>query len=391
MVFCNNYFKLDLYNKLLSFVVIYCFVTNTFLISHYFAINFHTYFSLICIFHIYAIINMYQNNFKKYSIFLFIFSISLLMITLETFPLVLIGTIISIFYLNKNSEKKLKFFILIKFFIISFALSIIFFPSLLIKGTILKIYFMYIYRIFTMLNAEYSNVGYLTNWINFIKSNYIFLLIPFISFVFFLLNQRKNNNNYALVPLIFAIVYSILMTPFMLTYTYILPVFLFLIYFSVFVLSEVNHKKNFIFNIFITLTSFLIILFNLYNLNIPDFKKTVTDYNLSIDDVVKIIDSESYINKKILIDGGHIFKYYAKNNNISNLKCPGRCSPSDPIFYVRNNYIDIDVTDKIKDGYYKLIIFYKERNFSKDKLNYVFNKGFKKLETNNYFIYLNTS
>ena len=41
----------------------------------------------------------------------------------------------------------------------------------------------------------------------------------------------------------------------MLKYTHILPALLFLIYFSVYVLSEINYKKNFAFNTFITLAT----------------------------------------------------------------------------------------------------------------------------------------
>ena len=86
---------------------------------------------------------------------------------METFPIVLITTILIYLLFPIDNKKEINLFELIKNFVAAILIAIILFPSSIIKLTYLKTFSMYFYRIFVKNNEEYSEINYLDNWKNF--------------------------------------------------------------------------------------------------------------------------------------------------------------------------------------------------------------------------------
>jgi len=90
-------------------------------------------------------------------------------------------------------------------------------------------------------------------------------------------------------------------------------------------------------------------------------------------------------NKPILVDGSHIFKYYSKYNKIDNLNIN---NPHEPEFYVRENYNNFNVMEKIKDNFYSMIILQKDRKYNSEQFNLLIKYGYYKYENEKYNIFI---
>tara|TARA_Y100000590_G_scaffold345198_1_gene394797 strand:+ start:1802 stop:3370 length:1569 start_codon:yes stop_codon:yes gene_type:complete len=355
----------NLKSYLLSLLLLIFFISNKSFISNYLNFNFHSFFSIIVLYHIISSLNYYYYN-KIFWKINFILSISLLIITLETFPFILISSFI-IYFIKKPKENKIKIFNLFKDFILSILVSIILFPSLIIKLTYLKTYLMYFYRIFNNSNKEYQDVSIFNNLYDFIIYNY--LIIVFIIFLFLysiITCKGYKNSKYFFI---YSFVYSIFISPFMLSYTYIFPSLFILIFLTIIIYSDFN-SSFFKTLILVTIITFGIFL-NIIDYYKTDYKNSFNSFNKNIEYIIK--NHLNDIDKEILIDGAHIYKFYIDNKNLRELNIYDLNNPS---FYIRENYQNIDVSEQIINNRYDKIIIQSSRNYNKEKINFLTNNNY---------------
>ena len=108
------YFILIIYTKIennlsklfISLVILIGFFTNSVVINGFLNLQFHVIYSLILIFHIQSLLNLYLKKINYFLIFNFVFSTSLLLLTLHTSLISLFASLLSFIYLNKFFKKK---------------------------------------------------------------------------------------------------------------------------------------------------------------------------------------------------------------------------------------------------------------------------------------------
>ena len=375
--FCFFIKEIKTYNLFLIFLFLSSIFTNNYIIHSFSIINYHTFYSLILIFHIFCLIKFYQRN-SNINFYFLAISLSLLIITLETFAFSLVSLFISIILLNKNLEKKISLKNIFNFGILSFVLSIFLWPSIILNGTIVKTFLSFFYRLFFQSNAEYENIKYFIEWKNFFVSNYLFFLL-IISILLINIILRNKFPLFGKIPLIYAFTYAFIMTPFIMNQAYLLPFIISLIFSCVIILSFLKFDNIIGYLVFIFISLFSII--NIYTnqksfLNFTYYANEVQNYNHGLNKVIEILNQTEYTNKNILADGDHIFKHYTKNKNIYNLSLLDRKNPS---FYSRSNYSYVNLEDKIKNNFFNLIIIDKYRNYKKSKFDF--------LKKNNYVLH----
>ena len=87
----------------------------------------------------------------------------------------------------------------------------------------------------------------------------------------------------------------------------------------------------------------------------------------------------------ILVDGAHIFKYYSKYDKIDYLNI---YNPHKPKFFIRKDFNNINIIQRIKNNYYSMIILQKNRKYSTEQLNLLQNYGYYKSDNQKYYIFI---
>ena len=366
----------------LTLVIICAFVTNKVVINGFINLQFHIFYALALTYHLYSLINMYM---KKNSIFNscnFIFSTSLLIITLHTSLISIFATLISIIYLNRISEKKITIISIIKYLFLSLLLTVILFPPMITKLYYGKIFLTYVYKLVLLKGNEFSMYGSLLDkWYNFFyNNNYIFIL-PLICIFLSIINYKKENR-YLNIFIIHGVCYSIFISPFFVSFNYILPALTCILFFTISYVSLSHNLETKIQKLIVSTISLLVVIINLNLLKIDEYKNMVADYNKGLESLIGLIDKNN--EKKYLIDGSHIFKMYTNNNNIDELSILSR-TKSD--FAIRENFKYISAESKIKKGNYNYIVIQKNRKFSNERISFLNINNYFKIEDEYYDIY----
>ena len=372
-----NYFRITL-----ALVFVSAFITNKFFINGFINLQFHIFYALILTYHIYSLINMYMKKSSTFISFNFILSTALLIITLHTSLISIFATLLSIIYLNRISENKITFIRLIKYLFLSLLVTVILFPPMITKLYYGKIFLTYVYKLVLLKGNEFSMYGSLLDkWYNFFYvNNHIFILPLFCALVSII--NYKEANRYLNVFIIHGFLYSIFISPFFVSFNYILPALTCIILFTINYVSlghnlETKNKK-----ILALSLSILVLITNLILLKTDEYKNLVTDYNKRLESVITLIDKD--FKKNYLIDGSHIFKMYTKNNNIDELSILSRTKGD---FAIRKNFEYVSAENKIIEGSYDYIILQKNRIFSDERIIFLKNNNYFKIENKNYDIY----
>jgi hypothetical protein len=199
-------------------LLVFCLFTSPVFFLSNSSLNFHIFHALACLFFAFNL----QNYLKKYSNkneWFLAFSLAGLLLTLETgIFVVFVGFLTAIFY------KGIKYLLssdLLRLFVKSFMIFIVFWPGAIISGGPIKSWFMYVYRIFFNSNAEYKGLDIFSNLMQFINSNLLLTLIVIINIVVLILkNSLKEIFN---VPVVLGLAYGAFLMPFALNYTYFIP------------------------------------------------------------------------------------------------------------------------------------------------------------------------
>ena len=111
----------------------------------------------------------------------------------------------------------------------------------------------------------------------------------------------------------------------------------------------------------------ILIFFNPYDFN--NIKQKNKNSVFLINDLINLHND----NNEILADGGQIFRYYTNLNNIVDLYL---LDPHNPEFYVREKYQNINIKNKILNKHYNMIIIQKNRKYSNEQIEYIFNSDY---------------
>jgi hypothetical protein len=177
------------------------------------------------------------------------------------------------------------------------------------------------------------------------------------------------------------------MSSFMHYDTYILPSWICFIYGSLLILSNIykNNLINYYLKLLLPFVFFIIFLFNYYNYNFKDQIQSVKEYNNDLNQIVELIQSKDFINKNILIDAGHIFKYYSDHKNIYELEVYDYDNPG---FFIRENYIYNNIEEDIKDEFFKIIAIKKVRKYSKASIEFLLKNNYELQELSGYNVFI---
>ena len=298
-----------------------------------------------------------------------------MIITLETFPIVIISTFLIFYLIKKENLSKKDIYELSKNFLLAILLVIFIFPSSILKFTYVKIYAMYFYRIFKKNNEEYDKLNYFENWKNIFSDNMLFFSI--ISFIIIILIFNRNKLKEIYIYLFYSITYSVIITPFILSSTYIFPSLFLMISMTLLFLNKINLK--FTNSSYLLLFIIFGIIGNFYFNSVTYYKNNFKNYNEKIDYLISN-HLNNFKDENIIIDGAHIINYYSLNSSYQNLNI---FSIKNPDFYIRKDYQNIIITDKIKNKEFNKIIFQSNRNFQLDKINFLTINNYKLIDDKN--------
>ena len=374
--------NLSFLNFGIVFSVILFFFWNDIILRSFEYLNFHTYYSLMIILHIYFFIRFIKKN-NFVNLLLFSFFSALLIMTLETYVFTFISLIISIFFINEKKILTLKN--IIYFTLIVFLTLLIFWPSIIYTLDPIKNHIINFYKIF-IISDEFKGIFFITKWKNLLINNIESFILIFVLFFYSILNFKHFSKlNY--VPFIYGIVYFVFMSSFMHYDTYILPSWICFIYGSLLILSNIykNNLINYYLKLLLPFVFFIIFLFNYYNYNFKDKIQSVKEYNNDLNQIVELIQSKDFINKNILIDAGHIFKYYSDHKNIYELEVYDYDNPG---FFIRENYIYNNIEEDIKDEFFKIIAIKKVRKYSKSSIEFLLKNNYELQELSGYNVFI---
>ena len=192
----------------------------------------------------------------------------------------------------------------------------------------------------------------------------------------------KKENKYLYVFLIHSFIYSLFITPFFVSFTYILPALMCIIVFTLNFVSLNINLNNKIEKLLIIIIAFVIIFLNFNTLKVDHYKTIVKDYNNRLVSIENLITSNQ--NKQFLIDGAHIFEFYTSNQNIDKLEVLSRKSPD---FFIRKEYNYVSIKNEIINNFYDFIIFQKNRNYTDKQLSFLLNNNYVSIQNGFYNVY----
>lgn len=368
----NNFNNFNI-NILFLVIFFYSDLVNTI----YGNLNYHLFFSLCFLLYLISFLRLI-NNFNLLNSLIFSLCLFLLFFSLETAIFVLIGSPISFFLFKKHIKIKYKYVFIIIFF--TSCLLIILWPANLYNFSIAKTYLMYAFRIFVDSNVEYSDISYLLFYKSLFRNNLIlfFSILIFILFALYNFKYSINNKKFVFIFL-HSLIYFLIIFPFTVHQNYIFPSILILFLGILYYFNGISIKNRIIKILSIPISILILLTHNSYSAD-NDYKLNKDNIDLTID-VINLYND----NSEILIDGGHIFRYYSDYSYIIDLYLFDAFNPQ---FYVRENYTNVRVNKKIEDKYYSIIIIQKNRNYSKEQLTFITNSGYFIIKNTEYHIFV---
>lgn len=363
----------------LGIVLLYC--SDLFLES-FTMLHYHIFF-LIAVIVYTAALNRYTESPSRRNAVVLGATIALLFVTLETAPFVLFSTLAAVLMLRlyKQFTWKHLFIIVLSSILVTFIL----WPGGIIKGSLLKSWAVYIYRIFYQANEEYSRVNYLAMWSSIIKDNiFLFTAIPLA--VILQIRKLRNNPSFWL-PFLNGLMYAVFMTPFIINRTYILPAIGLLIL-SVISLSMSKekyrmHERSAIAPVGSAAAFGLLIYFAL-TIDWSSLQKEAAAEKQKLMIEIAAIQKVSEPGKPAFIDGSHVITYYLPSYRDKAVNMELK-SYTEPGFYERVNYQYVNRDDQVKNREYGVIVIRKE--FALEQADRLRQLGYKEMVLDKYAIF----
>jgi hypothetical protein len=200
----------------ITLLIVSVFVSSQIFTQPFLTLNFHIYFLPASILFVFFLIRYLEDTSKR-NVIQLAFVSAILIYTLETFIFIFVGAMVSIVLLKKKISKEN----LLLFVVALAAIMILLFPGVLRTLEPVKSWAMYAYRLISMKNEEYKSVSVAANAFNLVKENYWLLLLIAAGYIKILTNRKMLPEN--LIPLVTGLIYLILILPFSIAPSYLLP------------------------------------------------------------------------------------------------------------------------------------------------------------------------
>ncbi len=313
-------------------------------------------------------------------------SVAFLFLTLEMCLAVLCGAVLVVLIAKKwTLFARLKRILQITLgFVIPIA---VLWMGFFLSGGTVKALLMYVYRIVGQGNAEYSNVSWLLNWQNLVLENPLLCLWVLIGAGLSIWQvYQKQVQSYTLVPLIVGAFYALVMTPFMLAPSYILPALGLLSLNAAVALykwspeAKVQMSADFGLVLLLGLWAY----WQLETMNLEaleaENQKVQAELQEDLSKIRPLINSD----KPVIATSAHILNFYLKTDRIQLLD---RHNPSRPDFYIRENFLYKDIKPELMQKKYGVVILHKWLKYHEYELTQLEKWGYTRKELNSVLVF----
>ncbi|TAF32351.1 MAG: hypothetical protein EAZ57_08855 [Cytophagales bacterium] len=256
-----------------------------------------------------------------------------------------------------------------------------------LSGGSVKALLMYMYRILAQNNTEYAQVSWLQNWLTMVLENpLLFIWILLGAGITIWQVYQKQIRPYTLVPLIVGSFYAIVMTPFMLAPSYMLPALGMLSLNAALAFYKWSAEKN----VQLSADLFLVLSFcawafwqwetmSLENLRLEN-EKVQKELQSDLSKIRPLLNTP----KPVISTAAHIFNFYLKTNKIELLD---RYNAKRPDFFIREYFSYRDIKPELMQKKYGLVIVHKWLKYHEYDLNKLEKWGYTRKDLNSVIIF----
>jgi hypothetical protein len=193
---------------------------------------------------------------------------------------------------------------------------------------------------------------------------------------------KKRLTGAEMIPLLVGLTYALVMTPFMLAGTYVLPAVGMTVFGIIFIL--LRKEIRFELEAGISVIACLFLVYTFFTTASPKGKeKRIFE---QIEELKKSLMPHLQGKNEIYASGAHILNFYLPlEKPIRQLE---RFSIAQPDFYLRKNYRYVDFKPEIERGRADAILLLRWMQYPEDKLNYLKNLGFEQNDYNEWQIFV---
>ncbi|SFE57253.1 hypothetical protein [Thermoflexibacter ruber] len=336
--------------------------------------NFHSFFSLSCLFFFLQLQNFKSDEQKLSTQLSLSFSIALMILMLETYIVIIFFTSIFYFLSFRNQPQaiaKILCFTLLWVFLLN--------PSFFYTGGSLKSWAYYTYRIFFASNEEYQSVRLLSVIKDFFLGH-ISLTILILTSLFALVKNYHRVENPMLLLLFCGFAYLLFMLPFALYHTYLMPAFLLILLASLLIIKSLS--DSFVVKLILVLC---ILAETIYGFVTIPFEQIRAKHQAEKKEIWQIIQLAQQTPLPILADASHVFNYYSQSTQFKKLRT---IRESHPEFYERVHYQNLNRYQAIQNQEFGAIILLKIRNYTTEDFEFLISAGYEKITTENYYLFV---
>ncbi len=349
--------------------------------------NFHSFFSISCLFFFFQMQKFASNHQKIFRQILLSLSIALMILTLETYLVIFLSIGVFYFFLllsrlpKVQDKEQIKSNITIIISIVSLSLLWVFLlnPSFFYTGGSLKSWAYYAYRIFFAGNEEYQSVNLLATVKDFFLGHISLTIVVLTSLLVFIKNYQRIEKQ-ALLMLFCGFAYLLFILPFALYHTYLMPALILILLASLLVIK--NLHNSFVIRLIIVLSIFVEIT---YRFATTSFEQIRAKCQVEKKEIQKLIQLAQQTHLPILADANHVFNYYAQSKQFKKLRT---ISESRPEFYERIHYKNLNRHKAIQNQAFGAIILLKTRNYTVGDFEFLTMAGYEKITTENYYLFI---
>ena len=348
-------------------------------------INFHTFHLIACILFCGIWMRFLEKPDKKNEALLG-FGLVILFCTLEM-SFVVFGAILLSLLLSEKRKLLLNYKLLFRVFAWFIGFLLILWPGAFVTGGPVKSFANYIYRIFLNNNDEYVKVNYFQNWIDLVMGNPFYFLFVLLSFLILIIQFRKINPIVKTI-LFIGITYSLVITPFMLYTSYIVPGLGIIGFGAMILLADITkgNSKRWIFR---SLQPVSLVLC-LSSLSVFYFQTNFTDRENKMDKLAeneradwKAISSFAS-DGKILTNGADICNFYVPEGQFVSLEPMSNVNPG---FNIRENYTYRNLKTELANKTYSTIVVLKCISYTSKKLKTLEDLGYIRKDLNTHILF----
>jgi len=349
--------------------------------------NFHSFFSISCLFFFFQMQKFAPNQQKLPRQILLSLAIALMVLTLETYLLVFLSIGMFYFFLlsphlpKVQDREQIKRGITFIIKIVSLSLLWVFLlnPSFFYTGGSLKSWAYYAYRIFFAGNEEYQSVSVLTTIKDFFLGHTSLTILVLTSLFVFIKSYQRIEKQTLLI-LFCGFTYLLFMLPFALYHTYLMPAVVLILLSSLLIVKDLHN--SFVIKLILVCSIFVEIT---YRFATTSFEQIRTKCQAEKKEIQKIIQLAQQTQLPILADANHVFNYYAQSSQFKKLRT---MSESRPEFYERIHYKNLNRNKDIQNQVFGAIIFLKTRNYTIEDFEFLTRAGYEKITTENYYLFM---